>query len=64
MNAIGIEHLPVAELPAAWRAKLTGAAVGATVTVSIEDETQVASPAEELWPTTPTPAFGATTRTC
>ncbi len=56
MNAIVIKHVPVAELPAAWRAKLTEAAVGATVTVRIENEAQVASPAEEF--VTDDPAFG------
>ncbi len=39
MNAIVIEHVPVAELPAAWRAKLAKAP-GATVTVRIEEEVQ------------------------
>ena len=33
MNAIVIEHVPVADLPAAWRAKLAKAA-SATVTVA------------------------------
>ena len=56
MNAIVIEHVPVAELPAAWRAKLAKAAVGATVTVRIEGEAQVASPTEEF--VTDDPAFG------
>lgn len=36
MSAIVIEHVPVADLPAAWRAKLVQA--GATVTVRIEEE--------------------------
>ena len=39
MNAIVIEHVPVAELPAAWRAKLAAAA-GPTVTVRIEAEAE------------------------
>ncbi|KNZ32899.1 MAG: hypothetical protein AD742_09355 [Methylibium sp. NZG] len=56
MNAVVIEHVPVAELPAAWRAKLTEAAAGATVTVRIEDEAQVAPPAEGF--VTDDPAFG------
>ena len=37
MNAVVIEHVPVAELPAKWRAKLTQAG-SATVTVRIEEE--------------------------
>ena len=39
MNAIVFEHVPVAELPAEWRAKLA-TAPGATVTVRIEAEDQ------------------------
>ena len=39
MNAIVIEHVPVAELPEKWRAKLAKAA-GALVTVRIEEEAQ------------------------
>ena len=37
MNAIVIEHVPVAELPPAWRAKLAQAA-DTLVTVRIEEE--------------------------
>ncbi len=37
MNAIVFVHVPVAELPAEWRAKLAEAP-GATVTVRIEPE--------------------------
>ncbi len=37
MNAIVIEHVPVAELPAAWRARLDQAS-DARVTVRIEAE--------------------------
>jgi hypothetical protein len=55
MNAVVFEHVPVAELPAAWRAKLANA-TGATVTVRIEEEAQAAAPAEEF--TTDDPAFG------
>jgi hypothetical protein len=56
MNAIVIEHVPVAELPAAWRAKLAKA-TGATVTVRIEqEEAQAAAPAEEF--VTNDPLFG------
>jgi hypothetical protein len=39
MNAVVIEHVPVAELPEKWRAKLTQAG-GTTVTVRIEEEAQ------------------------
>jgi hypothetical protein len=56
MNAIVIEHVPVADLPAAWRAKLAKAP-GATVTVRIEEEeAQAAAPPEEF--VTDDPAFG------
>lgn len=55
MSAIVIEHVPVAELPAAWRAKLDKAP-GATVTVRIEEEVQSAAPAEAF--VTDDPAFG------
>jgi hypothetical protein len=54
MNAIVIEHVPVAELPQAWRDKL-GQAPDARVTVRIEEEAQ-AAPAEEF--VTDDPAFG------
>jgi hypothetical protein len=37
MNAVVIEHVPVAELPEKWRARLTQAG-SATVTVRIEEE--------------------------
>ena len=39
MNAIVFEHVPVAELPAEWRAELDKAP-GATVTIRIEEEAQ------------------------
>jgi hypothetical protein len=56
MNAIVIEHVPVAESPAAWRAKLAEAP-GATVTVRIEEEeAQAAAPLEEF--VTDDPLFG------
>jgi hypothetical protein len=54
MNAVVFEHVPVAELPPAWREKLAKAA-GALVTVRIEEEAQ-GQPAEEF--TTDDPAFG------
>jgi hypothetical protein len=54
MNPIVIEHVPVAELPQAWRAKLAQTA-GATVTVRIEEEPQ-AVPADEF--VTDDPLFG------
>lgn len=54
MNAVVFEHVPVAELPEKWRAKLaeTGSV---TVTVRIEQEMQ-AAPAEAF--VTDDPAFG------
>jgi hypothetical protein len=55
MNTIVIEHVPVAELPPAWRAQLTQTA-SATVTVRIEPEPQVAAPAEQF--VTDDPLFG------
>ena len=39
MNVVVFEHVPVAELPEKWRAKLATAG-GATVTVRIEEEVQ------------------------
>jgi len=54
MNEVVFEHVPVAELPEKWRARLTQAG-GATVTVRIEEETQ-AEPAEEF--VTDDPLFG------
>lgn len=39
MSAVVFEHVPVAELPAAWRAKLAKAG-DALVTVRIEEEAQ------------------------
>lgn len=55
MNAIVIEHVPVAELPPAWRAKLAQSA-DATVTVRIEEEIQAPAPTEGF--VTDDPAFG------
>ena len=55
MNAIVIEHVPVAELPLAWREKLAQAA-GALVTVRIEEEVQAAAPNADF--TTDDPLFG------
>ncbi len=55
MNAIVIEHVPVAELPPAWRAKLAKS-TDALVTVRIEEESQATTPAEEF--VTDDPAFG------
>ena len=55
MNAIVIEHVPVGDLPPQWRAKLAQA-VGATVTVRIEEEAQAAAPTEEF--VTDDPLFG------
>ena len=55
MNAVVFQHVPIAELPEKWRAKLakTGSA---TVTVRIEEEQAQAAPAEPF--TTDDPAFG------
>lgn len=39
MNAVVFEHVPVAELPEKWRARLTQAG-NATVTARIEEEPQ------------------------
>ena len=47
------EHVPVAELPAAWRARL--ASSGALVTVRIEEEAQTVPPEEFV---TNDPLFG------
>jgi hypothetical protein len=55
MNAIVIQHVPVAELPEKWRAKLAKA-TGATVTVRIEEEAQAGAPTEEF--VTDDPLFG------
>ena len=60
MNAIVIEHVPLAELPLAWREKLaTGAGADTRVTVRIEEESQQAEPAglAEYFETDD-PAFG------
>ena len=54
MNAIVIEHVPVAELPLAWRAKLAQSA-DTHVTVRIEEEAP-ADVAQEF--VTDDPAFG------
>lgn len=54
MNAVVFEHVPVAELPEKWRAKLTQGG-SATVTVRIEEEAQ-ATPVEEF--VTDDPLFG------
>ena len=47
MNAIVIEHVPVDELPAAWRAKLaTLADTHVTVRIEAEAESPAAAPTE------------------
>ena len=56
MNAIVIEHVPVTELPQAWRDKLIQAADG-HVTVRIEAEDQAAAAATDEF-VTDDPAFG------
>ena len=55
MNAIVIEHVPVAELPSVRGEKLARSA--AHITVRIEEETQIAVPMDEAF-TTDDPAFG------
>ncbi|MGN6828182.1 hypothetical protein [Paucibacter sp. M5-1] len=57
MTAIVIEHVPVADLPPAWRAQLSQAA-DTLVTVRIEKEEQAkaAAPAAEF--VSDDPAFG------
>ena len=47
MNAITFEHVPVTELPAAWRAKLAKS-TDTHVTVRIEEEVRTVAPAAEL----------------
>jgi Asp-tRNA(Asn)/Glu-tRNA(Gln) amidotransferase A subunit family amidase len=56
MNAIVIEHVPVAELPAAWRARLDQAG-NARVTVRIEAEDDAANAQDAAAPTE-NPLFG------
>ncbi len=53
MNAIVIEHVPVEELPAAWRAQL---AQPGTTTVTVRIEQDSAEPTEAF--VTDDPAFG------
>jgi hypothetical protein len=55
MNAVVFEHVPVAELPEKWRAKLAKAG-DALVTVRIEEEMPAIAPAEAF--VTDDPAFG------
>ena len=55
MNAIVIEHVPVAELPAAWRDKLRQLP-DAHVTVRIEEEVAAVVPDQQF--VTDDPAFG------
>ncbi len=56
MNAIVIEHVPIADLPQAWRDQLAQAA-DAHVTVRIEAEQPAATPADKSF-VTDDPAFG------
>jgi hypothetical protein len=55
MNAIVIQHVPVAELPEAWRARLAKS-TDTLVTVRIEEELQSIAPAEQF--VSDDPAFG------
>lgn len=57
MNAIVIEHVPVAELPPAWQTKL-GSLSEARVTVRIEEETQPSPTVSTEAFVTDDPAFG------
>lgn len=54
MNALVFEHVPVADLPEAWRARL-GASGGSTVTVRIEPDASATPP---VVTTAEDPAFG------
>jgi hypothetical protein len=56
MNAIVIEHVPVADLPQAWRDQLAQGA-DARVTARIEAERPEAAPADDSF-VTDDPAFG------
>ena len=55
MNAIVFEHVPVTELPPAWRARLAKS-TDTHVTVRIEEETQAVAVSEEF--ATDDPLFG------
>ncbi len=55
MNAIVFEHVPVAELPLAWREKLAQS-LHAKVTVRIEEEEPSSSATQQF--VTDDPAFG------
>ena len=55
MNAVVFAHVPVAELPEKWRARLPHAGSG-TVTVRIEEEAAQPVPAQGFH--TDDPAFG------
>lgn len=57
MNAIVIEHVPVTDLPEAWRARLAQP-IGATVTVRIEEEAAQNPPLAVAEFVTDDPAFG------
>lgn len=56
MNAVVFEHVPVAELPEKWRARLAKAS-NAWVTVRIEEEAAAPVPAPDL-PMADNPLFG------
>ena len=63
MNAIVIEHVPVAELPSAWREKLAQSP-NARVTVRIEEEPQSEVPTEEFLTADPALGIWRDVRTC
>ena len=47
MNAVVFEHVPVSELPAAWRAKLSKAAFSRMTQVTVRIEEELADPQEQ-----------------
>lgn len=57
MNAVVFEHVPVAELPQEWRARLAQAE-GGLVTVRIEQEPVSTAPRSENVQRRTDPAFG------
>jgi hypothetical protein len=60
MNAVVIEHVPVSELPALWRAKLFEAAFARASQVTVRLEQESVSPQEHEMPldVTENPLFG------
>ena len=56
MNALVIQHVPVADLPEQWRSKLARSS-GAPLTVTVRIEAEAQAPAAEPF-TSDDPAFG------